>query len=440
VHLAKLQKIIKSMKQGVENSDQSLHIREFLLAIKDKSDSLMNYFVISYFVFGLFLASYYDTWEIAIGVGGLLLIAYFSAKWALPKSDFYQYVLSTVLGIFMAQFIYQMHGMFEMHFTAFVASAILITYQNWRLQIPLTVVVVVHHGLFAYLQFIGLDKIYFTQLDYMSLETFIFHIVLAAIIFSLCGLWAHQFKKYSETHIDLTFKKQEVENKELKKANYELDRFVYSTSHDLRAPLNSMLGLIEIAKDETEDLPTLEYLRLLKMSAKKLDGFICDILDYSRNSRMEVNKELIDFKELLGETTQHLKFMGDISRKVDFTIDVTGNIPVYADKSRLSTVLNNLISNAIRYQNLKVPNPFVDITVETFDAQTKITICDNGIGISKEFHPKIFDMFYRVSHQSIGSGLGLYIVKEAVNKLNGTIEVQSKLGEGTTFFISIPNK
>jgi signal transduction histidine kinase len=429
-----------NMKQETENLAKSLHIKEFLSAIKNKSDSLINYFVISYFVFGLFLASYYDTWEIALGVGSLLLVAYFSVKLALPKSDFYQYVLSAVLGIFMAQFIYQMHGMFEMHFTAFVASAILITYQNWRLQIPLAVVVVVHHGLFAYLQFIGLDKIYFTQLEYMSLETFIFHIVLATIIFGLCGLWAYQFKKYSEKHIELTFEKQEVENHELKKINYELDRFVYSTSHDLRAPLNSMLGLIELATDETVDLPTLEYLRLLKSSAKKLDGFICDILDYSRNSRMEVSKELIDFKQLVDETIQNLKFMGDINQQVDFTIDITGNVPVYADKTRLITILNNLISNAIRYQNLQIPNPFVDITIETFDVKTKITISDNGIGIPKEYQPKIFDMFYRVSHQSIGSGLGLYIVKEAVLKIGGTIEVKSNPGEGTTFFISIPNK
>jgi signal transduction histidine kinase len=432
--------IAKNKMKAATEKLESLHIREFLLAIKNKSDSLMNYFVISYFVFGLFLASYYDTWEIAIGVGGLLLIAYFSTKRALPESDFYQYVLSGVLGIFMAQFIYQMHGMFEMHFTAFVASAILITYQNWKLQIPLTIVVIVHHGLFAYLQFIGVDKIYFTQLDYMSLETFLFHIVLAAIIFLLCGLWAHQFKKYSETHIELTFKKREIENQELKTANYELDRFVYSTSHDLRAPLNSMLGLMEIAAEETTEEPTLEYLKLLKTSAKKLDGFISDILDYSRNSRMEVTKELIDFKGLLDDITQNLKFMGDINRNVDFNIDITGDTPVYADKNRLVTILNNLISNAIRYQNTQIPNPFVNIKIETFDAETKITIRDNGIGIPKELQPKIFDMFYRVSNQSIGSGLGLYIVKEAVNKLNGTIEVQSELNEGATFFIQIPNK
>ncbi|MGC4040821.1 MAG: ATP-binding protein [Flavobacterium sp.] len=427
------------MEHKTVNTNQPQHIEEFLQAIKNKSDNLMNYYIISYFAFGLFLASYYDTWEIAIGVGSLLLIAYFSAKLALPKSDFYQYVLSAVLGIFMAQFIYQMHGMFEMHFTAFVASAILITYQKWKLQIPLIIVVIVHHGLFAYLQYIGLDKIYFTQLDYMSLQTFVFHIILTGIIFTLCGLWAYQFKKYSEKHIALTFKKQEIENQELKIANYELDRFVYCTSHDLRAPLKSIMGLIEIASDETNEKATLEYLNMLKGKAQKLDGFISDILDYSRNTRMEITKEVIDFKAMLDEISHNLKFMGDTDRTVDFGVEIVSDIPVYADKNRLNTALNNLVSNAIRYQDAKAPDPFVKIKIETSEAQTKIIISDNGIGIPKELQPKIFDMFYRVSNQSIGSGLGLYIVKEAVNKLNGSIEVQSEVGKGTSFVVCIPN-
>ncbi|HJY11683.1 MAG TPA: hypothetical protein VJ304_02785, partial [Flavobacterium sp.] len=99
------------MKQNIGNLQQSLHIQDFLFVIKKKSDHLINYFLFSFFVVGLLLAFYYDTFQIAIGVGGLLLIAYYSTKIALPKSNLYQYVLSIVLGIFMAQFIYQMHGM-----------------------------------------------------------------------------------------------------------------------------------------------------------------------------------------------------------------------------------------------------------------------------------------------------------------------------------------
>lgn len=428
------------MKQEIDDSEQSMHIQDFLFIIKKKSDHLTNYFLISFFLVGLLLSFFYDTWQIGIGVGSLLLIAYYSTKIALPRSNLYQYVLSVVLGIFMAQFIYQMHGLFEMHFMAFIASAILITYQNWKLQIPLMLVVAIHHGLFSYFQFIGLDKIYFSQLDYMSLQTFIIHMILAGCIFSICGLWAYQFKKYSEAHIELIFNKGEIENQELKTANYELDRFVYSTSHDLRAPLNSMLGLIEIAKEDTTEELMLEYFKMLKGSAKKLDGFICDILDYSRNSRMEIENELIDFGELLNGVTENLKFIGDTNRPVEFKIEISGETSVYSDKNRLITILNNLISNAIRYQNSQIPNPFVNIKIDKSLTETKIIIQDNGIGIDQESQLKIFDMFYRVSQESVGSGLGLYIVKEAVNKLNGDIRVKSETGAGTTFSIKIPNK
>lgn len=439
-NLVRSQIAIIKMKQDIKDLEQSLHIQDFLFIIKQKSDHLINYFLFSFFVVGLLLAFYYDTWQIAIGVGGLLLIAYYSTKLALPKSNLYQYVLSVVLGIYMAQFIYQMHGMFEMHFMAFIASAILITYQNWKLQIPLMLVVAIHHGLFGYFQYNGFDEIYFFQLEYMPLQTFIIHMILAGVIFAICGLWAYQFKKYSEAHIDLIFNKREIENQELKTANYELDRFVYSTSHDLRAPLNSMLGLIEIAKDDTTEEITREHLKMLNRSAKKLDGFICDILDYSRNSRMEVNMEQINFRKLLNDITENLKFIGNNNRTIDFVIEISGETTIYSDRNRLITILGNLISNAIHYQNPKVSNPFVRIEIETSQTETKITIEDNGIGISEEMHSRIFDMFYRVSHESVGSGLGLYIVKEAVNKLNGEIKVQSQVGIGTTFLIKIPNK
>ncbi|MNQ09842.1 Autoinducer 2 sensor kinase/phosphatase LuxQ [compost metagenome] len=428
------------MKQEIDALEQSMHIKDFLFVIKKKSDHLTNYFLISFFVVGLLLSFFYDTWQIGVGVGSLLLIAYYSTKFVLPKSNLYQYVLSVVLGIFMAQFIYQMHGMFEMHFMAFIASAILITYQNWKLQIPLMLVVGIHHGVFGYFQYLGLDEIYFSQLDYMSLQTFIIHMILAGCIFSICGLWAYQFKKYSEAHMELIFKKREIENQELKTANYELDRFVYSTSHDLRAPLNSMLGLIEIAKEDTTEELMLNYFKMLKGSAKKLDGFICDILDYSRNSRMEINNELINFRELINGVTENLKFIGDNNRMVEFKIEISDEASFYSDKNRLITILNNLISNAIRYQNSQIQNPFVNIKIETSPTETNIFIQDNGIGIDEESQSKIFNMFYRVSQESVGSGLGLYIVKEAVNKLNGDIKVKSQIGEGTTFLIKIPNK
>ena len=430
---------------------ETLH-RAFQTRIKHKSDKLMNYFLIGFYISGLLLAFFYDTWLIAIGIGTLSLFAYYSTKLLLPDTNAYQYVLSTVFGIFMAQFIYQMHGLFEMHFLAFVGSTILVAYQNWKLQIPLALVVLVHHASFGYLQYIGYDKIYFTQLDYMTLQTFVIHGLLATVIFFICGLWAYQFNKLTEHQIKQTYemgrlqeeelqkKALEKSHEELKKTNKELDSFVYSVSHDLRAPLSSMLGVVGLCETATEDPFIQKNVGFLKTSIKKLDGFITDILDYSKNSRLEITSHEIHFEALLNDVSNNLKFMGiDEQKKVSIRTTVNNGTLFYSDKSRLNIILNNLISNGIRYQDPHAPDPFVEITVEVSKSAASIRVKDNGVGIDKENHAKVFNMFYRVSNKSIGSGLGLYIVKEAVEKLNGTIELRSEMGTGTEFSIHLPN-
>ena len=424
----------------------------YLVKIKHKSDRLMNYFLVSFFVTGLLLALFYDTWLVAIGVGSLSLLAYYSTRFLLPHSNLYQYVVSVVLSIFMAQFIYQMHGLFEMHFIAFIGSAILITYQNWKLQIPLAGVVIVHHASFGYLQYIGYDKIYFTQLDYMTLQTFIIHGILATVVFFICGLWAFQLRKLNEHQIEQNFEMgrfQEEQlqkkallksNDELKKSNKELDSFVYSVSHDLRAPLSSMLGVVGLCEMGTLDPFMLKNVTLLKTSIKKLDGFIMDILDYSRNSRLEVDRQEIHFTELLNDISGNLKFMGaEDQRKVDIRTAIRNGVAFYSDKSRIGIILNNLISNSIRYQNPQAAEPYVEVNVDVSESAADIRVRDNGIGIDKENQEKVFNMFYRVSSKSIGSGLGLYIVKEAVEKLHGAIELRSEPGKGCEFSIHLPN-
>ncbi|MEO7620431.1 MAG: PAS domain S-box protein [Chitinophagaceae bacterium] len=197
--------------QVAEGKEQGSSSHGFRTGIKKRSDRLMNYFLVCYFLTGLGLAFFYDTWLIAFGSGGLCLVAYYSVKIALPRSDLYQYVLSTVLGIFMAQFIYQMHGMFEMHFFAFIGSALLITYQKWKLQVPMLLFVIVHHLAFGYLQNSGRDDVYFTQLDYFELESFVIHFVLAAVVFFICGLWGYLLKKYSDIQIAQRIEMEELQ-------------------------------------------------------------------------------------------------------------------------------------------------------------------------------------------------------------------------------------
>jgi methyl-accepting chemotaxis protein len=158
--------------------------------ITARSNKIMNIALWIYFFTGIALAFYYDTFLLAIGVGALCLVSYYSTKLLLPKSTLYQYVLSVILGVFSAQYIYQMHGMFEMHFMFLVGSALLITYQNWKLQLPLLVYIVLHHGTFAYLQYSGMKEIYFTQLEYMDLQTFIIHATVVTVIIFINGMWA----------------------------------------------------------------------------------------------------------------------------------------------------------------------------------------------------------------------------------------------------------
>lgn|GEM_PF-829167 len=181
--------------------------------INEKSDRVMTYALWAYLSFGLFLATFYNTFGIAIGVGGLCLAAYFISKSLLPQSNLYQYVLSAVLAIFSAQFIYQMHGLFEMHFFFFVGATLLVTFRNWKLIIPLLLITVIHHASFAWLQYKGMKDIYFTQLDYMDLQAFLFHALLAAVIMGICGYWSYDLERTSLSEaVKTTFLEKQMTN------------------------------------------------------------------------------------------------------------------------------------------------------------------------------------------------------------------------------------
>jgi PAS domain S-box-containing protein len=244
---------------------------------------------------------------------------------------------------------------------------------------------------------------------------------------------------------DITERKQhetamENSNAQLAKTNQELDRFVYSVSHDLRAPLASLSGLIDLTQSDTTDQNVLENLGMMKQSVQKLDVFILDILDYARNARMDIKIRKIDFLEMLEQIRSDLKFInaGDNSQ-FDIRIEIQRHDAFYSDRKRIHVILNNLISNAIRYYNPGTTQPFVEVGIHFDDLGAWLSVKDNGIGIDVAHHEKIFDMFYRVSKKSNGSGLGLYLVKETVEKLEGTIKFSSVPNEGTQFLIFLPD-
>ena len=229
------------------------------------------------------------------------------------------------------------------------------------------------------------------------------------------------------------------QNSELKKINSELDNFVYSASHDLKAPLTSILGIVGIVKLESDVNSLQKYWPMVERSVKKLLEVIKDLTNFSRNARLEIKCEPIDFKSLMEESIESLSFLDNATR-IAFNIEIEENfLPFNSDSLRISILLNNIISNAIIYHDMQKEDAYIAINVKS-DAQFAIiSIQDNGKGINEENIEKIFDMFFRASTASGGSGLGLYIVKGILEKLNGKIEVDSKVGCGSEFVFTIPN-
>ncbi|MEP2772154.1 MAG: ATP-binding protein [Fulvivirga sp.] len=235
---------------------------------------------------------------------------------------------------------------------------------------------------------------------------------------------------------DITESKENFIN--LKKANFELDSFVYHASHDLRSPLLSILGLVNLSKYETDPEKLHEFMAMIKKSIQKLDALIADLLVLSRDNRIDDAIQTIDVEKQVKECISNYDFLKGFS-KIDITVNVEADYTFVSDLTRLTIILNNLLSNAIKYHRKDIANPFINVSVVIKERTCEIIVEDNGEGISKDDLPKIFDMFYRATQNSEGSGLGLYIVKNVIDKLDGSIKIESKEGEGTRSIIILPN-
>jgi signal transduction histidine kinase len=292
-----------------------------------KGDVIIERLLAVMFLFGLFIAFFYDTWLVGLGVGSLCLAAYFISKKLLPQSNVYQYVLSSVCTVFAAQYIYQMHGMAEMHFWVFISSTALIIYQNWKLQIPMILIVYIHHGSFAYLQYIGNSEIYFTQLEYMDLTTFLFHAVLATGVCVVSGLWSYtihnrtaqdalNIKVLCALQDELQQKNEELKaseeqllasGDELRRINGNLNQVVehrtealinqnkkllehaFINAHKVRSPLARILGLVNLVGQEIKlTNKGNDLLNHLNLSAMELDSILKEV---------RKNLEEAEFKE-----------------------------------------------------------------------------------------------------------------------------------------------
>ena len=225
-----------------------------------------------------------------------------------------------------------------------------------------------------------------------------------------------------------------LKNMELEKTNRELDKFIYSASHDLRAPLLSILGLSDLGKKDQSD--SLKYFNMIEKSAQKLDNFILNLINYYKNTKLAVQPKKFDISKLAHEIFEQVLYF-DGADEIDFKVESDCE-KFQTDRTKLGIIFNNLLTNCIRYRDKDKDVSKIHVDIKCTSNEAKIAISDNGIGMKPETLDKIFTMFYKATRSSKGSGIGMYIVKDAIEKLNGNIEIKSKIGEGTTFYVTVP--
>jgi methyl-accepting chemotaxis protein len=274
--------------------------RPYFDEIYKKSDRSTEVTLMFYFLFGIFLSFFYDTWLVGLGVGSLSLVLYFGVKFLLRGKYAHHYVASLVLGIFMAQFIYQMHGLFEMHFTAFVAIIVLMAYQNYKVFIPATAFIAIHHGAFAYIQYLGFvndnesyQSIYFTQLDYMDFQTFLFHVGLVVVAVIIAGSYSINSRARSKVLFQKLIEGEE--QAEITKTNILFAKEIANNNYDKEFDLNEedpLSGaLIEMKESLKKSAIREEQERFTNKGLAELSNIIRD----NGNNLKDLTYEVIEF-------------------------------------------------------------------------------------------------------------------------------------------------
>jgi signal transduction histidine kinase len=265
--------------------------------------------------------------------------------------------------------------------------------------------------------------------------SFVFNYFVSLIISVLAVYFLMTLNKQSESELIQKENFVSQKNTELQKVNEALDRFVYSVSHDLRSPLSSILGLINLANLTKDPDELAQIMKLIQGRVLAQDNFIREIIDYSRNTRTDTVLEKISLRPLVCEIIETLKF-DSLADKIVFKVQMTEDLTITSDRIRLTVILSNLIGNAIKYHDFSKSNPY--IVIGYHPDRCCLYVEDNGTGVMNEHKEKIFNMFYRGSDRVTGSGLGLFIAKEAVNKLGGKIELRSEYEQGSTFSVMLP--
>lgn len=223
----------------------------------------------------------------------------------------------------------------------------------------------------------------------------------------------------------------------LQQINRELETFMYKSSHNLKGPVASIKGLIYLSEKEIKDPQAKEYLDLMQKSARGLETTLEELMDIARLKQGKLKIEVVDLQCMLEDISNKLRFMPEW-QNVSYKVSVEQKSPFYTDSSMISSILQNLVENAVKYQ-AEDSTPEISVTATIQPKVAEISVQDNGIGIPEDQLERVFEMFYRAHDKVGGSGLGLYIVRNSIEKLGGSIRLKSERKKGSVFHISLPN-
>lgn len=242
-------------------------------------------------------------------------------------------------------------------------------------------------------------------------------------------------------HLDITELKNLERQKEvllqrLEKSNDELQEYAHVVSHDLKSPLRSIYALVEWIKEDNLqklDSESLRNLSLIETTLEKMEHLISDVLAYSTITSEDLKNESVDLNHTIKEVCELVMIPQHISVKVKRKLPI-----VQADNIRMRQIFQNLIGNAVRY--IDKEKGLIEIDVKRKGENYVFSLKDNGIGIKEEYHHKIFKMFQSLNTERDSTGIGLSIVKKIVVSYGGSLWLESKEGEGTTFYFTLPKK